>query len=153
MRHNHRCAGTIVAIVILLLALNACNAAPAGPQIKVEEAWGRPSPQMMMTGAFYMKLNNSGSEADALVQASSAACNVTEIHESLMNADGTMGMRPVEGGKLAVAAKSVVELKPGGLHVMCIGKTEAFEVGKTISLTLTFEKSGAQTVEVEIRQP
>ena len=41
----------------------------------------------------------------------------------------------------------------GGLHIMCIEKLDDFQAGAVLNVTLSFEKSGEQTVEVEIRQP
>jgi len=61
-------------------------------------------------------------------------------------------MRPVEGGFIEVPAGGEVELKVGGLHVMCIDKLEDFAVGATLPLTLQFEKAGEITVNIEIRE-
>lgn len=139
--------------LILAMLLAACSTAPAGPQIKVEEAWGRPSTQMMMTGAFYMNLKNSGGAADKLTGAMSTACGVVELHETYKTPEGAMGMRPVPGGFIEVPAGKTIELKPGGMHVMCIDKKEAFAPGAKVPLTLKFETSGEIKLDVDIRQP
>ena len=97
--------------LILAMLLAACSTAPAGPQIKVEEAWGRPSTQMMMTGAFYMNLKNTGGAADKLTGVTSTACGVVELHETYMTPEGAMGMRPVPGGSIEVPAGKTIELK------------------------------------------
>ena len=52
-----------------------------------------------------------------------------------------MGMRPVEGGSIEIPAGEKVELKIGGLHIMCIGKLVDFDSGVILPLTLEFEKS------------
>lgn len=54
---------------------------------------------------------------------------------------------------LEVPAKGQVELKPGGYHVMLIGVKRDLKVGDKFSLELQFEKSGAITVEAEVKQP
>jgi len=36
---------------------------------------------------------------------------------------------------------------------MCIDKLEDFEVGAVLPLTLTFEKSGEISIEIEIKEP
>lgn len=146
----------LIAGIVLLTSLAACTAPPpaaSGPQIQIENAWGRPSPMMASNGAFYMLIKNSGSEADRLVAAQSPACGTVELHESYQTDNGAMGMRPVTGGAIEVPAGGQAELKVGGLHVMCIDKKENFQPGAKLPLTLTFEKSGDKTIDVEIRQP
>ncbi len=138
----------------LLFELAACGGRPptTGPRIEVEGAWGRPSPKVATAGAFYMVIRNPSDEADRLLSARSPACGIIELHESYQTPEGAMGMRPVPGGSIEIPAKSQVELKVGGLHLMCIDKLEEFKAGSRIPVTLMFEKSGAMTLEVEIRE-
>lgn len=142
-------------VVIGAVLLSACgSAAPKGPQITVEGVWGRPSPKVATAGAFYMIIKNAGDEADKLINGSSDACGTVELHESYMMDNGAMGMRPVTGGFIEIPAGGQVELKVGGLHVMCIDKdSAAFVTGATVNLTLKFEKSGEIPVTVEIKEP
>lgn len=102
--------------------------------------------------AAFMVIQNNGDTEQRLVSAASDVAAVVEIHETTM-VDGTMRMRPVEGG-VVIPAHGSVELKPRDLHIMLIGLHQALNAGDTIALTLTFE-SGL-TVEldaVEVRQP
>ena len=142
----------LAAVLIGILA--GCTTPPAvsGPQIKIENAWGRPSPMMANAGAFYMMISNSGTEADKLVGGKSPSCGTVELHESFKSDDGMMGMRPVTGGFIEIPAGGQAELKVGGLHVMCIDKKDDFKAGAKLPLTLNFEKSGAKTVDVDIRE-
>jgi len=139
----------------VLLALAACNQ-PAivttGQAIQVSDAWGRTSPMMAEAAAFYMLVRNTGSQADAMVGGQSPACQAVEMHESYMTDNGAMGMRPVEGG-IQLPAGGQAELKPGGLHVMCIGLASELKVGDKVPVTLQFTNADDLTVEVEIRQP
>jgi len=147
-----------ILFVVLLgaLFLSACGGAAqpdGGATIAVSEAWGRPSPKEAAAGAFYMKIKNSGSEADTLLGAKTEACGMVELHESYMTQEGAMGMRPVEGGVIEIPAGGEVELKVGGLHVMCMQKNDAmFTVGNKIAITLKFEKAGEIPVSIEIRE-
>lgn len=165
---------TILLFAIIALALTACAPAAtptpaakpmsaatstpaakpmsAGPKISIEGVWGRPSPKMAAAGAFYMTIRNTGAQADKLIAGKSDACGTVELHESYQMPDGTMGMRMVTGGAIDVPAGGTVELKVGGLHIMCIQKKVEFTKGVKIPLTLTFEKSGNMTVEAEIRE-
>ena len=100
-----------------------------------------------------MLIKNTGNESDNLISAESSACGFAELHESYMTEEGAMGMRPVEGGRILIPATGQVELKMGGLHIMCINKLEEFVSGATIPLTLSFEKSGDLSLDAEIREP
>ena len=75
-----------------------------------------------------------------------------ELHESYLLEDGEMGMRPVTGGSIEIPAGGMVELKVGGLHVMCLDKTAEFALGDTYALQLVFEKSGEMAVDVKIQE-
>ena len=140
-------------IIALAAMLSACQSAPQGPAISIDGAWGRPSPKVATAGAFYMLIKNEGSEADSLISGKSPACGTVELHESYMTDEGAMGMRPVQNGYIEIPAGGEAELKIGGLHIMCIDKLEDFDIGAVLPLTLTFEKSGEMTVDIEIKEP
>jgi copper(I)-binding protein len=141
-----------IALIIMLAAiiLSACQPASNGPNIVTSGVWGRPSPKMAMAGAVYVVIKNQGNEADKLIAASSTAAKTAEVHESYMDANGAMAMRPVEGG-LEIPAGGTVELKPGGYHIMLIDLVEPLVPGSKITITLKFEKSGEIALEAEIR--
>lgn len=134
------------------LIITACTPKTGTPRIRVEDAWGRPSPKVASSGAFYMVIYNDGSEADKLVAVESPACMMAELHESYMMDNGAMGMRPAEGGSIEIPAGGSVELKVGGLHVMCMEKMADFNAGDTYQINLKFEKAGEIMVEAEIRE-
>jgi hypothetical protein len=139
-------------LIGLIYLLTACQQAE-GVAIEVQDAWGRPSPAEATNGAFFMTIENSGSQADKLLGATSSACGVIELHETTMGEGDSMGMRPVPDGYIEIPANSKVELKPGGLHVMCIDKQADFSVGAKLPLSLQFETTGEIELEVEVRNP
>ncbi len=141
-----------IGLTLWLLGLAACARANKRSDIVIEQAWGRPSPQAAANGAFYMTIKNKGRQADRLLAAQSSACMSTELHQTAMNDQGVMEMRPLQDG-LEIPAGGQVELKVGGLHIMCMDKMAAFTPGATIPLTLQFEKAGEISIQVEIRQP
>ncbi len=134
-----------------------------GSAMAVENAWARPAkpmPDMGSSSAAYFVLRNTGSEDDALVSVSTDVAGKAELHETVPaqqtgqhdhNASDAMTMRPVD--KVAVPAGGTVEFRPGGLHVMLMDLKRELAVGDRFQLTLTFEKGGAQIVEVEVREP
>lgn len=137
------------AILLAAAGLAACGAGE--PDITVDGAWGRQSPSMATTGAFYMNIVNKGG-TDRLIGAATDACGAVELHESVMDDNGVMSMHPLENG-IEIPAGKTVELKPGGMHVMCINKKVDFISGSEITLSLEFEKSGIIILGVAIREP
>ena len=141
-----------IIIPLLLLVLAAC--APAGQEVKVGSI-SVVSPWIMAAEnggntAGFMLLKNSGSEPDRLVKAEFADAMATEIHEMKMTND-VMEMSPVEG--VDIPAGGQAELKSGSYHVMIMGLMKTLTAGEKASVTLTFEKAGSVTVEMEIRNP
>lgn len=141
-----------VGLLFFLVVLTACSPTQTEKKLSVTEVWGRTSPMSADNGAFYMTITNDTAEADALLSASVETCGNVELHEMYEKGDKTMGMRPVSSGKIEIPAGKTVELKVGGLHIMCLGKKQAFEVGQQIPLTLQFEKAGSLAVTAEIRE-
>jgi hypothetical protein len=166
---------------LLMGILVACGLrAPAGPKIRVENVWSRPAVAMGemegmepgegmameqeteshegmsmehgmgSTGVVYLTVINEGREADRLVGARSDVAAAVELHQTKMEG-GVMKMQPVTGG-IEIPARGRVELKPGGYHIMLIGLKRDLKAGDRFAVTLEFEKSGAVTVESEVRE-
>ena len=136
---------------MLLISMSAGCAPAAAPSITVESAWGRPSMDTPTAGGIFLIVKNGGNASDRMVSGSSPACGSIEFHEMVMKSDGSMGMNMLDK-PIEIPAGGQVELKSGGLHVMCImKKDDVFKPGAMIDLTLVFEKSGSITVPVEVR--
>ncbi|MBZ0123576.1 MAG: copper chaperone PCu(A)C [Roseovarius sp.] len=93
-------------------------------------------------GGGYVTIANTGDSADALIGVS-AAFPMVQLHESFEQ-DGVMRMQHIE--RLEIGAGEIVELAPGGYHVMFMGLTEPFEAGQEVPVTLSFENAG----EIEV---
>jgi copper(I)-binding protein len=154
----------------LVAALVACASKPsAGPQIRAEDVWSRPSVALAEmsddasvdntpmdrantgTGAVYMRLVNAGREADRLVGGQTEIAQVLEIHETTLDGD-VMKMQHLPDG-LEIPAEAQVELKPGSYHIMLIGLQRDLKEGDTFPVLLELDKSGTLTVQVQVRQP
>jgi hypothetical protein len=137
-----------VFVVALAFFATACG---GGADIEVADAWGRPSPSVATNGAFYMVITNNTDVPDHLVAASSPACEVAELHQSVMK-DGVMGMAQVGPAGISIPANGKTTLEVGGLHVMCVDKQAEFDAGETFDVTLEFENAGTIAVEAEIKE-
>ena len=135
----------MVALVGLSTVLPACG---GGGGMTVEDAWGRSTPPSAEAGAFYVTVKNDTGAADQLVDVASDRCAKTEVHESSMDANGVMVMRPADPAALNVPAGEELQMAPGGLHIMCMGLSARLRAGEPVEVRLTFE--GAGTVPVDV---
>ena len=140
-------------IVTLAATAGLAAALFAGPvlagDIEVHHPWARASAGPARAGAAFMGIHNNGAGADRLVAASADISKTAELHTHIRDGD-VMMMRRVEDG-IPVPAEGVVHLEPGGYHVMFMGLKAPLKEGDTFLLTLTFEKGGTMTVEVEVK--
>jgi copper(I)-binding protein len=127
----------------------------------VEDVWSRPAVALgeaesegemsrAGTGAVFMTLVNQGQEAERLIGAQTDVADTVEVHQTVMEGD-VMRMQRVEYVEIGAGAE--VLLKPGDYHIMLIGMRQDLAVGDRFAVTLLFENSDPQTVEVEVRQP
>lgn len=135
----------------LLAALAAATLAlPAMAQeIHILDTYARSASPTARTGAAFMLIENIGDADDRLIGAASPAAKMVQLHTHREDAQGVMQMVHVEEGFDLPAGETLV-LQRGGHHVMFMGLTEPFEQGKTIPLTLSFEKSGDITLEIPV---
>jgi periplasmic copper chaperone A len=113
----------------------------------IETPWARATPGGAQVGGAYLKITNTGTEADRLTGGSLPIATSVEVHEMSMT-DGVMKMRKLANG-LEIKPGQTVELKPGSYHIMFMGLREGLKQGQPIKGTLVFEKAGS--VEVEYR--
>lgn len=135
----------------LLATLAAATLAlPATAQeIHILDTYARSASPSAKTGAAFMLIENIGDADDRLIGASSPAAKMVQLHTHREDAQGVMQMVHVEEGFDLPAGETLV-LQRGGHHVMFMGLIEPFEQGKTIPLTLSFEKSGDITLEIPV---
>jgi copper(I)-binding protein len=130
----------------LLISLLSLAASAAFAQVTVKDAWVRATvPQQKTAGVF---LQITSAKDARLVEARSPTANVVELHEMKM-VDNVMKMRAIPA--LALPAGKVVELKPGGYHVMLVGLKQQIKDGDRVPLTLVIEDKDhkRETIEVD----
>ncbi|MBB5020121.1 hypothetical protein HNQ59_003435 [Chitinivorax tropicus] len=116
--------------------------------LTVDHPWARASTPGAQMGAVYMKINNAGKTADALLEASSPSlAEEIEIHNHI-NDNGVMRMRQVP--QVAVPAGGTVMLKPHSYHIMLFGLKKPLVVGDVVPMTLRFKQAGEVKVEVTV---
>lgn len=98
--------------------------------LEIEHPWTRATPKAAEVAAGFLKITNHGDQPDRLIAASSAICDVGQIHTMVIEND-VMKMQELKDG-LEIPAGATVELKPKSFHVMFIGLRQELLEGGTI---------------------
>ena len=138
----------IVLLVIPLFLVKCSSPGTAG--ITISGAWARPG-FSGANSAVYLIVENSGDQPDTLLSAQANVAQLVELHESQMDASGTMSMQEQE--RIDVPAKDQIAFQPGGLHVMLIQLNGDLNPGDHFNLTLNFQTAGQVPVDVEVKEP
>jgi copper(I)-binding protein len=128
---------------LALVALLSAGAAQA--EVKIDTPWLRPTVQGQLAGGGFVGLRSA--LPDRLLGVSTPAAGRVEMHTMTMDGD-VMRMRQLEA--IDLPAGQLIELKPGGLHLMLMDLKAPLKNGDSVPLTLTFEKAGQQTVQARI---
>lgn len=147
--------GTWLVLALVTVAGSLGVAASSdGTALTIEGIWARAASEGH-NSAVYMRIANDGPHDIAIVSAAADVADRVEIHETTMEltvVDGRVSqiMRMAEIERLVVPAGGMVELKPGGLHVMLLGLTRNLEEGDTFSLTLHTQDGGTVVMDVPV---
>lgn len=134
----------MVLFLSLLALLNSIS-----PKVKIENAWVRPAARGM-NSALYFNLDNVTTKADALYKVTSKAAEVVQLHSTVKNDNGTMGMKEIK--QIAIPAKSVVKFEPGGYHVMLINLKRSLRAHSKIEFTFYFKSAGKVKVRAVVKK-
>ncbi|MDZ7573459.1 MAG: copper chaperone PCu(A)C [Pseudotabrizicola sp.] len=124
----------------------ACETVTLG-DLSVEHGWSKVTIGAGRPGVFYVSISNAGATDDALVGISTPAAGMPMLHETVVK-DGVASMP--HAMSIPVPAGQSVQLSPGGYHGMLMGLTAALKEGDSFPVTLSFEKAGEVTVNVEV---
>ena len=133
--------------------LSACFAAPVwahpdAAHVQAANAWARASVQgQQATGAF---VQLTAQEPLRLVGVETPAAAAGEIHEMKMEGD-VMRMRPIDG--LDLPQGHMVELKPGGYHLMFQQLRGPLQDGTEVPVSLVFQDAKGAISRLHLQVP
>ncbi len=123
-------------------------AAVFGADIEIEGAYARASiPNVPNSAAFFVIKNNSDKDI-AITSANSDIAEKNELHTHIKE-NQMLKMMKIE--KLVVPAKSSLELKSGGDHVMLMGLKKELKAGDEINLELSFSDGDKKSIKVPVK--
>ena len=118
-----------------------------GDVVAIMNAWVREARPGAKTNAGYLTLVNVGAEDAVLTEVECSAFERVEIHE-MARVDGLTRMRRLK--ELRIPSGGLVQLKPGGMHLMLIQAVERVVVGQKIDMTLKFQSNMEQAVTIKV---
>lgn len=136
-----------IALFLLLTALPVLAIGCSGGELAVTGIWAR-STASGQNGAVYFVIENQTGQDDTLMDVRGDTAEAVEVHLSQMDDKDVMTMERQES--VSIPARSSVEFKPGGLHVMLIGLKKDLQMGDTFDITLVFQNAGEININVPV---
>lgn len=124
------------------------NVQQVGP-LTITDAWVKAT-DTMMTGAFGIVENTSDKEV-TIQSATATVGNMFELHETIVQSDGSSVMQEKEGG-FVIPAGGTLELKPGHDHIMLMKLDAPIVPGDEITITLTFGDGSTADFVVDAKE-
>jgi copper(I)-binding protein len=112
--------------------------------LKMKDGWAKAA-EKGMSAAFGM-VSNPTAKPIRIVGATSPYSGVVQLHE-VVDKDGSMVMQQKTGG-FVIPAGGMLELKPGGNHLMFMDLKKAIKAGTMVPVTLITADGGTMTVKV-----
>ncbi len=134
---------TFITILAALL-LAACS--PEPPKISVEEPYATLSGLFVGAGSVFMKIRNDGGRDSLMAVSANIPGAIIELHDVKNN-------QMVKVERFAIPSRSLVDLRPGALHIMLFNMPRTIAEGSELVLSLTFERSGRKDVPVRFVRP
>jgi len=116
--------------------------------IVISDAWSRPTAAGMPMGVAYFVVRNEAATGDAIVSASTPAAAHVEIHQTTLS-NGMARMRPLQ--EIAVPARGMVAVSPGGIHLMLVDLAKPLAAGTHVPLVLQFRHAGRVEIQLAVQ--
>ncbi|MGB1873280.1 MAG: copper chaperone PCu(A)C [Candidatus Puniceispirillaceae bacterium] len=144
-------ASTLAFAFVLSLLTSGIASVSAMNGLETSEVQLRATaPGMTATGG-YLTIHNHMDKADRLVGVSADFAAKAEIH-TMANENGVMKMRPLPDG-IEIPAGGMVELAPGGMHLMLMGLKQTLEAGQMLEVELTFASGRTLRLPAHVKRP
>ncbi|EDN70957.1 secreted protein containing DUF461 [Beggiatoa sp. PS] len=140
---------SFISLFTLVLMLVSSLAWAEEQSLQINDPWVREAPPVAEVLAAFMIIDNHSAAEKILTTVTAPAFNKVEIHKMIMD-DGMMKMQAQP--QLVIAANSQRELKPGGYHLMLIGRKQPLKAGDKVELILKFADGEEITIEAPVRR-
>jgi periplasmic copper chaperone A len=135
-------------LMLSLLLASLAASAQTSAQTTATDPWVRGTVATQKATGLFVQL--SSAQGGRLVSGSSPVAGRVEIHEMAV-VDGVMRMREVS--QLELPAGKLVELKPGGFHLMLMDLKKPMLAGETVPVTLVVEGANKKRETLQLQAP
>ncbi len=136
-------------LLIMTLFWSSFSAsADMATDIDIEQSFIRAAIKQQRNSAVYMTIINQG-KAASIVSAKSPAAKIVELHTHIHD-KGIMRMRKIK--QIELPPGKIVQLKPGGLHIMLLGLNRDLKPGDQIDVTLAFDDGSEKVFPVHVQR-
>jgi periplasmic copper chaperone A len=132
----------VISVFVTTMILASCQSGP--PQISIDGVNAELSPAIMGEAMVTMNIRNQGG-SDVLKEVK------TDIPGAKASFHVMQGERMVNMNTIEVPAKSNLELKMGGSHIMIQDMPMTMTVGSKFNVTLVFEKTGVKELPITLQ--
>lgn len=136
--------GIYLAVFTLLIS----NLVSAAEPVQIHDAWIPEVPPFMKVMAGYFQAHNSSEQSITISKVSSPDFQNVEIHESVVR-DGVARMQKQDSA--TIPAKSSIEFKPGGLHLMLIKSKRRLRKGHEVKLIFELSNGDSLTAMANVK--
>lgn len=133
---------------LVVLVIGVWPRPAAGPPRLTVIASGVTPARVGDVASVYLVIDDDGG-SDRLLSATSPDAATVTLHQTQSTSD--RGDLMVDLTSLQVPARGQLALVPGGDHLMLHHVYDALDPGDTVTVTVSFERSGAMTVQVPVK--
>lgn len=133
---------------VVLLAVAGAMASCCHAGVEVKNAWVKLAPPLASVNAAYMQFSNPQPMPQTIIRVSADCCALAMLHQTRHMQDRVVMDHLSE---LMIPAQAVVELKPGGAHIMLRDARQSLAINDTVIITLTFSDGTEQKVHAVVR--
>ncbi len=135
--------GVLILVLLSAVILFYLKASPREPDISISGAEAVISPVMIGSVSVFMDISNGGAGDELISARTSVPKSVVILHEEL---EGQM----VQTDRIPIPSRGSMVLRPFGPHIMLFNMPRTLKEGDSITLYLTFAKSGERQVQAKV---
>ena len=136
-------------LLLFLMLFLSCSTNDSTGSIEISDVWIREVPPNSDITALYFEIKNNTGMEDWIVSINSTVSEKAEIHNTVIENDGSAKMVKLEEVKLP--SDGSLKLQPAGMHVMLIGLKKEISAGKEYQINFNFKNSGNKTVTARVK--
>ena len=145
-----RCVAILTVVSLFVASCGSSDdSSSAAAELSISDAWSRQPADGQTVGVIYGVVSNPGDSDVRVVSVTTSVTDDAQLHETLMDDNGAMSMREVDG--FVVPAGGDFTFEPGGPHMMLLGIDPTSFPADNVDAVLTFDDGQSISFDAEVR--